>query len=239
MLNILLPAMGNSMFFKDYLFPKLMCEVKGETILEKVIHNYCSIEDKKYIVMLSDKECNEFHLDKSVKLLTGKNGKVFTINNQTKGALCTCLLAIEMINNDIPLVIANCDQILDVNYNDIINYFCDNNYDAGVITFPSVHPRWSYVRIDNSAVVEVAEKRPLSHQAVAGFYYFRKGRDFIECAQKVILKDGSVNGTYYVSSSLNEMILMGKTVGFYEIGKEQYHSFYSPEKIREYEMGEK
>ena len=43
------------------------------------------------------------------------------------------------------------------------------------------------------------------------------------------------NGKYYISSSLNELVLMNKKIGCYEIEKEQYHSFYSPEKIREYE----
>lgn len=35
MINILLPAMGKSTFFKDYYFPKLMLEIGGETMLEK------------------------------------------------------------------------------------------------------------------------------------------------------------------------------------------------------------
>ena len=51
----------------------------------------------------------------------------------------------------------------------------------------------------------------------------------------MILKDNHLNGNFYISASLNEIILMGKTVGYYEVPRERYHSFYSPEKIKEYE----
>lgn len=237
MVNILLPAMGNSMFFKDYYFPKLMLEVRGETILEKVIENYGCIEQKHFIFMLNQKDCAEFHLDESAKIITKPDSDIIILKNQTGGALCTCLLACEKVNNDNPLVIANCDQIIDIDYSKVIKKFNDKDLDAGVITFPSIHPRWSYVRLENDRVVEVAEKRPLSKHAIAGFYYFKHGTDFIEAAQKAILKENALNGKFYISASLNELILMNKRIECYEVTKERYHSFYSPEKIREYEKG--
>lgn len=235
MINILLPAVGNSMFFKDYYFPKLMLEVGGETILEKVIENYSSIHDKHFIFVLNQKDCTEFHIDQSAKIITEPDSSIIVLKDQTKGALCTCLLAIEEINNQTPLFIVNCDQIIDVDYRQVVQSFEERELDAGVITFPSIHPRWSYVRMEGESVIEVAEKRPLSKYAIAGAYYYKHGADFINAAKSSILKDNSLNGKYYISASLNEMILMNKKVGCFEINKNQYHSFYSPEKIREYE----
>ena len=240
MINILLPAMGKSTFFKDYYFPKLMLEIGGETMLEKIIKNFESIDDHHFIFLFNQKECTEFHIDKSAQIITEPDSSFITLKNETGGALCTCLLAISYINSDEPLIIANSDQIIDVDYSDVVAYFEEHDLDAGVITFPSIHPRWSYVRMEGDNVIEVAEKRPLSKNAIAGFYYFKHGSDFIEAAKKVILKENSINGKYYISSSLNELVLMNKKIGCYEIEKEQYHSFYSPEKIREYEkMSEK
>ena len=83
--------------------------------------------------------------------------------------------------------------------------------------------------------MEVAEKRPLSKRAIAGFYYYRNGHDYVEAAKKALLKRNEVNGIYYLSASINELILAGKRVGFYDIEKDAYHSFYSPVKIKEYE----
>ncbi len=235
MVNILLPAMGQSEFFKDYYFPKLLTEIHGETMLEHVIRNYAAVEEKQYILVLGQKECSEFHIDNSAKMLTGKDGKIVILKNQTKGALCTCLMAVEYIDSETPLIIANSDQIIDVDYNDVIRYFKENGSDAGVITFPSIHPRWSYAKTAEGEIVEVAEKRPFSKQAIAGFYYFKHGADFVEAAKRAILKQSSLNGRFYISASINELILMNRRVTEYPVEKGAYHPFYSPEKISEYE----
>ena len=56
----------------------------------------------------------------------------------------------------------------------------------------------------------------------------------MEAAKQALRKQTHLNGKYYLSSSINEMILMGKTITFYDVAKEQYSSFYSPVKIDEY-----
>ena len=236
MINILIPSMGKSTFFEDSFFPKPLIEIKGKTILETVMENYSCVNPQNYIFVFDDKDCSEFHLDSSAKILSPLS-IVIRLRNQTRGALCTSLMAVEYINNNTPLIIANSDQIIDVDYKDVIRHFDSLNADAGVIIFPSIHPRWSYIRRQGVEVVEVAEKRPLSKDAIAGFYYYKKGSDFIESAEKAIFKDNCLNGKFYISSSINEMILMGRKVVYYEILKENYHSFYSPEKIKEYEEG--
>ena len=85
--------------------------------------------------------------------------------------------------------------------------------------------------------MEVAEKRPLSKNAIAGFYYYKHGKDFIEAAKRALLKQNNLDGKYYISASINELILAGKKVCHYEVDKERYNSFYSPAKIKEYEEG--
>lgn len=234
MINVLLPAMGTSTFFKDSYFPKPLVEIKGKTMLELVVEDYSKLEPKNYIFVFSEEECLKFHMDSSVKILTPAS-RVIKLHNQTAGALCSCLMAVEYINDDTPLLIANSDQIIDVDYREVMNHFEDMNADAGVITFPSIHPRWSYARKRGDEIVEVAEKRPLSKDAIAGFYYYRKGKDFVEAAKKALIKQNNLDGRYYISASINELILWGKKVGFYDIRKEQYKSFYSPAKIKEYE----
>lgn len=234
MINVLLPAMGTSAFFKDVYFPKSLTEINGKTMLELVIDNYSVLAPKSYIFVFSDEDCKKFHIDSSVKILTSSS-QVIKLRHQTAGALCTCLMAIEYINNDIPLIIANSDQIIEVDYRKVISYFIKSESDAGVITFPNIHPRWSYAKKKGDEVVQVAEKRPISKDAIAGFYYFRKGSDFIQAAKSALMKQNNLDGKYYISASINEMILLGKKVGFYNIEKEQYRSFYSPAKIKEYE----
>lgn len=234
MINVLFPAMGTSSFFKDSYFPKLMYEIKGKTMLELVAQNYANLEPKNYIFVFSDEDCLKFHIDSSAKILSPAS-QVIRLKNQTAGALCTCLMTISYINDDEELIIANSDQIIEEDYRKIVNYFHEMDADAGVITFPNIHPRWSYARKKGCEVVEVAEKRPLSKDAIAGFYYYKHGKDFVEAAKDAIMKRNNLDGKYYISASINELILMGCKVGYYDIRKEQYRSFYSPAKINEYE----
>ena len=235
MVNILIPSMGKSLFFKKNFFPKPMIEISGKTMLEHVVENYEEIKEKHFIFVFDKKDCSGFHLDDSAKLLTGNDTDIITLGASTSGALCTCLMAVKSINNEEPLIITNCDQTIDVDYNDVLEKFQKLDVKAGVITFDSIHPRWSYAKVVDDEVVEVAEKRPLSKHAIAGFYYFRYGKDFIEAAKKVILKDNNYNGNYYISASLNEIILDNGKIGYYEVSRDQYNTFYSPEKIKEFE----
>lgn len=234
MINVLLPAMGSSAFYKDSYFPKPLYEIDGKTMLELVIDDYASLNPKQYIFVFADEDCLKFHLDASAKILSPAS-EVIKLKKQTAGALCTCLMAVDFINDDTSLIIANSNQIINVDYCDVIRHFEEHGDDAGVITFPNIHPRWSYCRKEGDEVIEVAEKRPLSKDAIAGFYYYKKGSDFVESAKRALLKQNSLDGRYYISASMNELILMGKKVGYYEIEKEQYKSFYSPAKVKEYE----
>lgn len=236
MINILLPFMGTSTFFKDSYFPKSLVEINGKTMLEMVIENYDNLVPKNYIFVFSEYDCKKFHVDESAKILSSSS-HVISLSNQTAGALCTCLMSLEYINNDTPLIIANSDQIIETDYREIIEYFQKIEADAGIITFPNIHPRWSYVRKSGDLVIEMAEKRPFSKNAVAGFYYFKRGEDFVQAAKNALLKQSNLEGKYYISASINELILMGKKVGYFDIRKDQYRSFYSPAKIKEYEDG--
>lgn len=236
MVNVLIPSCGKSLFFQDSYFPKQVIEVAGKTMLERVVENFSRLDDCHFIFVFDRRDCLEFHLDESAGILTAPDTDILVLDGETKGALCTCLMAVRQAGNQTPLCIANCDQILDVDYNEVLASFESQQASAGVITFESIHPRWSYARIKNNEVVETAEKRPLSKHAIAGFYYFRHGSDFMNAAQKVILKGNSFQGNYYISASVNEIILTGRKAGYYEIGRNDYHSFYSPEKIKEYEV---
>ena len=51
----------------------------------------------------------------------------------------------------------------------------------------------------------------------------------------MILKGGDVNDLYYICPVFNEMILEQKKILTYSIDSKKYHSFMSPEKVKEFE----
>ncbi|AXX91788.1 nucleotidyltransferase [Malaciobacter molluscorum LMG 25693] len=237
MINILIPLAGKNHFFPEleYPFPKPLIEFNGKTMIEHIIDNFSSLkEEKQFIFIVNRDDCKKYHLDNVLNILTNNTCKIIKLEKETKGAACSVMMAVEYIDNDTSLIISNADQLFDISLNEVINKF--NNTDAGVITFESIHPRWSYVRINNEyKVIETAEKRPISKLAIAGFYYFKKGKNFIRAASKMIKKDASVNGLYYLAPCLNELILENKTINIFKIENNKYHTFYTPQKIKEYE----
>ncbi|WP_323596052.1 glycosyltransferase family 2 protein [Aliarcobacter butzleri] len=237
MINILIPLAGKNQFFPEaeYPFPKPLIEFNGKTMIEHIIDNFSSIQkEKQFIFIVNSEDCKKYHLDNVLNILTNHTCKIIKLENETKGAACSAMMAVEYIDNDTPLIISNADQLFDMCLDEVIKSF--GNSDSGVITFESIHPRWSYVRLDSeNRVTETAEKRPISKSAIAGFYYFKKGSNFIYSSAKMIKKDANVNGSYYISPVLNEMVLENKTINIFQIENFKYHTFYTPQKIKEYE----
>ncbi|MCX2718541.1 glycosyltransferase family 2 protein [Lentiprolixibacter aurantiacus] len=238
-LDVLIPLAGTSIFFNEsnYPFPKPLIEVNGKPMIQLVLEQLNSMEIvEKFIFVLNSEDCRKFHLDSVLRLLTDNRCEIIKLDKTTKGAACSVLMAIDEINPEKELLICNGDQIIEEDYNDIIGHFRTDDYDAGVVTFNSVHPRWSYVRLDKKGeIIETAEKRPLSNSAIAGFYYFKKGQMFVDAAMKMIEKGASVNDAYYIAPTLNELVLQNCKLGVYAIENEKYHSFYSPQNIKAYE----
>ncbi len=241
MINIVIPMAGHSRFFnqEDTVFPESLIEVAGKIMIARVVENLQTIHSKLHFSFIVNQEdCIKFHLDDILRLLTQNDCTLIKVDRPTKGAACSALLAIDQIDSELPLIISNSNQIFSTDLNSILQTFKTHHYDSAVISFETLHPRWSYVRLDEEGhIVETAEKRPISKHAIAGFYYFKEGREFTKAAMQSIEKKASVNGLYYIAPTLNEMVIQNKKLGVAHIQVSDYHTFYSPQKIKEYEQG--
>ncbi len=238
-MNLVIPIASNSKFFniEEYGYPKPLIEIMGKPMIQHVIENLTrETEFKKIIFIVKQDECDKYHLDNTLSLLSPCKPEIVKLRSDTQGALCSVLLAIEYINHAEPLVISNADQVFDAGISYQLKDFVNSGLDAACLTFNSVHPRWSYVRVGSgNQVIETAEKRPISKHAIAGLYMYKSGLDFVKCGMSSIRHGSSVDGKYYISPVFNEYVLINKKVGHYEIANESYHTFYSPQKIEEYE----
>jgi len=238
-MQILVPISGYSKFFpkEEYYFPKPLIEVCGKPMIELVINHLQGCTDNTNFTFVIDPEdLRSFSLDRTLCLIAGGSTTIVEKPGSTGGALCSCLLAIDTIDPDQPILISNSDQIIEEGIIDAINFFKEGTLEAGIVTFDSTHPRWSYVINNNEGeIVQAFEKRVASRNAIAGIYYFKKASLFFEAAKRVLLNNAHVDGSYYVSSALNEIILKGGRVLSFSINTKHYHSFYAPSKIAEFE----
>jgi NDP-sugar pyrophosphorylase family protein len=236
-MNILFLLAGESKSFEEqgYHYPKYLLEIDGKTLVQHVIEHVAVSRAARHIFVVRKEEVERFHFESVLKLLSPES-EVVVAEGLTRGAACTALLAVEMIDNDQPLLIVNGDQIVDLPLDEALASFEEQGLDGGLVVFDSVHPRWSYVRLNEAGrVIEAAEKRPISRNATAGLYYFAKGAQFVAAAKEMIRKDASVGDAFYVCPAYNELLLNQGAVGVYRIGREQYHSLAQPQGVQAFE----
>lgn len=224
-MNIIVPIAGANSVPERTEYIKSLQEIERKTILQHAFEALQPVIAAHFVVVIKREDVNKYHLDNVVKLLRPES-EVMIAEGETMGAACTCMLAVDKLDLEQPLLIVGSDQVLAVPYADILANFQAHDYDGGVAIFEDVHPRWSYVRLDqDDYVIEAAEKRPISKNATAGFYYFKKARFFMEAAQSMIMKGASVNGKFYICPTFNEMILKQQIIGVYRVNKDQYFNF--------------
>lgn len=238
-MQVLIPMSSRSSFFpkEEYFFPKPLIEVAGRPMIELVITQLKKqLNDPQFTFVIDREDARAFSIDRICELAGGAETNVIERMGETSGALCSCLLAIGALNLEAPLLISNSDQMITADLGAHLQHFEIAQVDAGVITFDSIHPRWSYVvETENSHVAQTFEKKVVSRNAIAGLYYFREARQFLDAAQKTILNDLNVNGSFFISSAINQCILNGGKVMHTKIDEQQFHSFYSPSRIAEFD----
>jgi NDP-sugar pyrophosphorylase family protein len=219
----------------EFQYPKPLIDLHGKPLIEYVIENISSIKGiNKIYFIVNEATCAKYHLDNTITLLSDK-AEIIYLKSITSGSVCSILMGIDEIPKEEECIIVNSDQILITDLNEHVGYFKENGLDAGVITFNSVHPRWSYVLMENKKAVQFAEKNPISKNAIAGFYYFKSFLTFMESACKTIVDDDQLDGKFYVSSVLNQLILSGLNISNSEIAANNYLSLYSNQKIKEFD----
>jgi hypothetical protein len=216
-MNVLIPMAGNGSRFAQagYTFPKPLIEVHGKPMIQVVVENLAV--DANFIFVVQKSHRKKYNLDSMLSLIC-PGCKIVEVDGVTEGAACTVLLAKEFIDNDESLVIANSDQFIEWNSLEFFYKMNEQNLDAGIVSFRATHPKWSYAKVDeNGFVTEVAEKNPISDIATVGVYYWKHGKDFVKCAESMILKDIRVNNEFYVCPVFNEALLAGLKVKTFDI----------------------
>ena len=224
-LNVLIPAAGEGKRFKDagYEDPKPFIYVNGDYMIDHVQKNL-AIESGTLLLFR-----HKYYQADNVEF-----GMPICFSKKTEGTAQTCLYVKDHIDNDSPLLIANCDQILEWNHL-AFYYLCEHTSLDGVIVVfdcPEKSKKWSYCEVENGLVKCVAEKEPISEIANTGIYFWKRGSDYVKYAEQMIAKDIRVNNEFYLAPVFNEAIADGKKIGVFHVDK--FHSLGTPEDLECY-----
>ena len=235
MINIVIPMAGAGKRFQDagYTVPKPFIDIKGKTMLEWSLESLYT-EGARFICIARTPQLlgYEYVMERIQKKYTCV---IVPVESLTEGMASSVLLAAEYINNEDPLLIGACDQTVDVPMKEFTGDARNRKLAGSLMTFYSTHPKWSYAKVDEQGfVVETKEKSPISTHANVGLYYFERGQDFVNAAQRMIAQNDRVNNEFYVAPVYNYLIEQGLKIGIYEIKESHMHGLGTPEDVQEF-----
>ncbi len=100
----------------------------------------------------------------------------------------------------------------------------------------------AYVVDKNLLINKISEKKPVSlnpdkDSAVTGIFYFKTGRNLIECIEHSIKNKITVNGEYYVATAMTKLLNEKKKIINFKV--DQMISWSLPEHLKDYLFWEK
>ena len=233
--NIVLPMAGRGSRFQEqgYTDSKPFIDVNGKPMVQRVIENLNIEFDKKFkfIIITQKVDFEKYDYSFFKEVIGHDNIETIVLDGTTEGAACTLLTAKEHIDNRTPLLTFNSDQLIDYDVNGTFSQLSLN--DGGMPCFYGEGNDWSYAATNQDGyVVEVAEKKQISNDATAGYYYWNRGSDFVKYAEQMIEANDRVNNEFYVAPVYNyaikdnKHIVITKVDKVYELGTPEYLESY-------------
>jgi dTDP-glucose pyrophosphorylase len=235
-MNILILAAGHPEFdTRDGNYPLCLTELDGIPIIKHIVNLCERLGETNFVFAFRKEEVNRFHLDNVVDRIS-PNAVTLKVCGNTPGAACTALLATTYIDNEQELLVMSANELVDIDLVEFVNNLRKRELDAGVVTFSSVHPRYSYVRVGlNELVTEATEKNPISNHATASLYWYARGKDFVAAIKNMIRKDAHINGLFYICPAFNEMVLNQAKIGIWAISAKKYHPLKTERQLQQFE----
>ncbi len=217
-INLLVPMAGRGQRFVDMGFhmPKPLVMVDDKQIIDWA---FKSIDLNLYnpIFVVRKDHISQYQIDEILRQKFGEDVQVVVQTGFVPGAVASCMVARDLIDNETPLAIYTLDVYFEPSF-DWTNV--PNDSDGHIVTFKANNPAYSYALVaDDGHVVETAEKEVISENAAAGIYYFRQGHQFVAYAEEMIKYHEPLNGEFYICPLYNQMIKDGHWITTHSVNK--------------------
>ena len=232
--NIVVPMAGRGSRFTEqgYTDSKPFIDVNGKPMIQRVIENLNIEFDEhfEFILICLQEDYDKYDFSIFDDIIGHKTWKTICLPKLTEGAAQTLLASKPYIDNNTPMLSFNTDQMVDY-ASDMWESF--KKFDGGIPCFWGDSEDWSYARCGQDGFVEeVAEKKVISNDATAGYYYWSKGSDFVKYAEQMIEENSRTNGEFYVAPVYNWAIKDGKKIAIYMV--DEIYELGTPEYLEEY-----
>ncbi len=158
-----------------------------------------------------------------------KEAQFITIDRLTEGQACTCMLAESCLNPEEPLLIAGCDNGMDIDRKafEEIKLECDcivftYRHNEAVLQNPNAYG-WMIAdgdgNITGTSIKKAISDSPMEDPAVVATFWFRKAKVFLEATRKMIRENDRINGEFYVDQTVKHVLDLGYRAKIFDIDR--------------------
>lgn len=152
-----------------------------------------------------------------------------TVDHLTEGQACTCMLAEPYMDPEQPLLIAGCDNGMDIDRDafDALTKECDcivftYRHNEAVLANPNAYG-WMIAdaagNITGTSIKKAISDRPMEDPAVVATFWFRRAAVFIEATKKMIAENDRINGEFYVDQTVKHVLDLGYRAKIFDIDR--------------------
>ncbi len=152
-----------------------------------------------------------------------------TVDHLTEGQACTCMLAEPYLDPEEPLLIAGCDNGMDIDREafDALTKECDcivftYRHNEAVLANPNAYG-WMIAdrdgTITGTSIKKAISDTPMEDPAVVATFWFRKAKVFTEATKKMIAEDDRINGEFYVDQTVKHVLDLGYRAKIFDIDR--------------------
>lgn len=211
-LEIVIPMAGRGSRFADAGFPDpkpLIPMPDGRRMIELVVDNLRPSRPHRFTFVVRAEHRAGGRLDATLRAVAGEC-RVLEVPQVTQGAAETVSLAVQELPQDSPVMIANCDQYVDLSIDDYLRAGNLHGRDGFLMTMTADDPKWSFAAVDGDGwVTRVVEKEVISREATVGIYNFARVGDFLRGYRSMVRAHRRTNGEFYVAPVYNELVETG------------------------------
>lgn len=152
-----------------------------------------------------------------------------TVDHLTEGQACTCMLAEELLNPEEPLLIAGCDNGMDIDrklFEDLTKE-CDcivftYRHNEAVLANPNAYG-WMITdkagNITGTSIKKAISDTPMEDPAVVATFWFKKAGIFVEATRKMIEENDRINQEFYVDQTVKHVLDLGYKAKIFDIDR--------------------
>ncbi len=246
--SVIIPMAGlGQRFLKEgYAKAKPLISVSGKPMVMQAVYDLPS--SRHHVFVLRQDMVGNEEIVKTIKHAYPK-AIVIGVDCLTEGQACTAMVGLDALVGAVegviePITFGACDsgalysaevfnQLVDDDSIDVIVWVVRGH--ANAIRFPDMFG-WVDASPDGK-IRQISVKKPLASTAsdpiVIGTFTFKRADDFRRAVERLVERDGRINGEFYIDSCINDAIASGLSCHIFEV--DSFISWGTPNDLRTFE----